>query len=92
MSATRLISLVDYLAYQAGCEYISDLRCLDSLDRRKLARMLEKVEPDDFPLRDWNDALNYLVRESPQQTAREAQTRPILLLVSYPHVGNYKYL
>ena len=32
MSVTRLISLVDYLAYQAGCKYVSDLRCLDSLE------------------------------------------------------------
>ena len=81
MSVTRLISLVDYLAYQAGCKYVSDLRCLDSLDRPKLAYTLEKLEQDDFPLRDWNDALNYLARVSPQETAEAARRRLIHLLV-----------
>lgn len=60
MAATQLMSLVDYAAHIAGCTYVSDLHYLDAVGKCRIARALEKVELDAFPLRDWNDALEYI--------------------------------
>lgn len=56
-------SLVDYLATQLGCEFISDLRFLTSLERLTLARVIKKLQPADFPLHEWNDAIQYIVNK-----------------------------
>ena len=39
------MSLLDAMAVQAGCEFLSDLRYIDDLQRLRLARALEKVSP-----------------------------------------------
>ena len=43
MSTTQLLSLVEYIAYKVGCEYISDLHTLDEVKKRKAFRAVEKV-------------------------------------------------
>lgn len=73
MASAQLLSLVDYAAYVAGCTYVSDLHNLNSVGKRRIARALEKVDPDTFSLREWNDALEYLVRAGPQQTPVSAK-------------------
>ena len=54
------MSLLDAMAVQAGCEFLSDLRYIDDLQRLRLARALEKVSPQSGTLFEWNDALEYL--------------------------------
>ena len=71
MSVSRLMSLVDFLAYKAGCQYVSDLYNLSDVDQLRLSHALEKVEPEDFTLKDWNDALEYIFKE-PKQSSEEA--------------------
>lgn len=73
MSSTQLLSLVEYIAYKVGCTYISDLPRLDTLGRLKAARVLEGVPVEAYPLSQWNDALQYIVRGVAARTATEAR-------------------
>ena len=74
------VPLLDYLAYKAGCIYLSDLKYLDGWQRVRLARELEKVPAQAADLRTWNDALEYLAREPSEPTAEEARARLITTL------------
>jgi hypothetical protein len=73
MSTTQLLSLVEYISYKMGCTYISDLPRLDGLGRMKVAHVLENVSADVYPLKEWNDALQYIVHGSAELTAEEAR-------------------
>ena len=50
-------SLLDLLAIQMKCEYLSDLRFLTQEQRQYLAHKLECLTPREENIRDWNDAL-----------------------------------
>lgn len=82
MSTAQLLSLVEYIAYKAGCEYISDLHTLDEVKKRKAFWAVEKVMPEMYPLTQWNDALQYVVKADPEQTAEDARTALIAALSS----------
>ncbi len=69
------MSLLDAMAVQAGCEFLSDLRYIDDLQRFRLARTLEKVSPQSGTLFEWNDALEYLTGEPHQPTPEAAKER-----------------
>lgn len=66
MKMKRKQSLLDMLAENAGCPFISDLRHISGKERLRLADKLDEISPGDYPLPVWNDALNYLVSASPQ--------------------------
>lgn len=66
------VSLVDYLAAQIHCDYTSDLRFLNPLDRIRVAYILKNLSPTDWPVREWNDALEYIVQKQAVDTAEEA--------------------
>ncbi|WP_298016803.1 hypothetical protein [uncultured Dysosmobacter sp.] len=51
------ISLLDYLAQQANCKYLSDLRYTD---RQLLYMLLTPVPEHAFSPRHWADAMAYL--------------------------------
>lgn len=51
------LSLLDAIAIEMRCEYLSDLRYLDSSQRALLAEKLKQVSIKPDSLRDWNDAL-----------------------------------
>ena len=74
------MSLLDAMAVQARCESLADLRNIDRFRQVKLARELEKPPPGAAALFEWNDALEYLAREPPQQTQEAARQRLISLL------------
>ena len=67
--------LLEYLAGRCHCVYLSDLRFLNEAQRKRLAREVEAVSADAVSLREWNDALEYLTGQSPEQTAEEARAR-----------------
>lgn len=67
-----LPSLVDYLAAQIHCDYTSDLRFLDPLHRIQVAYILKTLSPTDWPVREWNDALEYIAQKLAMDTAEEA--------------------
>lgn len=73
MSSTQLLSLVEYISYKVGCTYISDLPRLDVLGKMKVAHVLENVPADVYPLKEWNDAIQYIVQGSAELTAEEAR-------------------
>ena len=66
--------LLDLMAIQMGCTYLSDLRFLDSTQRAALAEKLKAVTPRASDLHEWNDALYYLTGDSqPRVTAEDAR-------------------
>lgn len=65
--------LLDVLTIELGCNFISELPHLDSMGRHRLAQIIKKTEPDDYPIEDWNGALSYLTGEKKQETAAEAK-------------------
>ena len=68
------LSLLEYMAYRAGCVYLSGLHTLDRWQKCKLRREVEQLEPEDASLHEWNDALAYLTgqpSEANAETARE---------------------
>ena len=69
------LSLLEFLAYKAGCPYLSDLRFLSLEQRRYLAQSLERLTPRKEDTWEWNDALEYLTGRPPEQTAEEARAR-----------------
>lgn len=67
--------LLDLMAVQMGCTYLSDLHDLDREQRLFLAERLKPLHAREADLRDWNDALHYLTGDDePRATAEEAQT------------------
>ena len=66
-------SLLDLLAIQMKCEYLSDLRFLTQGQRQYLAHKLECLTPREEDVWEWNDALNYLTGAPPEDTAQNAK-------------------
>ena len=73
-------SLLELLAIQMRCEYLSDLRRLTSAQKDYLAWKLKQITPRQEDLQDWNQALTYLTEAPEQTTAVEAKERLIDLL------------
>ena len=71
------LPLLEFLQYQAGCVYLSDLRYLGGGQRARLARALAEIPAEAADLRAWNDALEYLAREPSEPTAEDARARLI---------------
>lgn len=74
------LSLLEFLAYKAGCPYLSDLRFLSPEQRRYLAQSLERLTPRKEDTWEWNDALDYLTGAPPEDTAQAAKERLVHLL------------
>lgn len=73
MSKKRNQSLLDLLAENARCPFISDLRQITGKERLRLAEKLEEISPSEYPLPVWNDVLSYLISAPPQQTPEAAR-------------------
>ena len=68
------LPLLDFLAYQVGSPYLSDL---PRMNGARLARELEQIPAEAASLHDWNDALDYLTGAPPEDTAQAAKERLI---------------
>lgn len=68
-------SLLDLMAIQMKCEYLSDLRFLSPEQRRYLAQKLDRLTPREEDLRNWNDALVYLIDTEPEETTAAAKEK-----------------
>ena len=79
---TMQMHLLDYLARRTNCLFLSDLRQLDRRRRGLLLQVLERLPPEKFPPKEWNDALRYLAGASPEETAGKARARLLALLDS----------
>ena len=71
------LPLLEFLQYQAGCAYLSDLRYLGGWQRARLVRVLDEIPAEAADLRTWNDALEYLAGAQPEPTAEDARARLI---------------
>ena len=71
------MDLLDALSIRAGCACLSDLHALNEWQRGRLARELANIPADAADLKEWNDALQYLSRDPPQDTAEAARERLI---------------
>lgn len=71
----KTISLIEYLHYKVGCDYISDLKHLGMTDRITLLYVMYKITPEEFTLKEWNEALTYILNEEPCETPIEAHER-----------------
>lgn len=70
--------LLDFLSNRIGCEYLSDL---SYVDRALLRRELEQIPAEAASPQDWNDALGYLTRASPEATPQAARERLLKCLI-----------
>lgn len=73
-------SLLDFLAIQMKCEYLSDLHFLSQVQRWYLAQKLDRLTPQEADVREWNDALTYLTGAPPETNAQAAKERLVKLL------------
>lgn len=80
-------SLLDLLAIQMRCDYLSDLRFLSQAQRQYLALKLDRLTPKEEDIREWNDALEYLTGAPPEETAQVAKERLVKLLRQQSPVG-----
>ena len=74
------LPLLDYLAWQAGCAYLSDLHFLTPAQRVRLRRAVEALPPESAPLRSWNDAAAYIADSAPAATPEAAREALLLRL------------
>lgn len=71
--AEEKLSLVDMLAQELGCQYLSDLGFLQKSQRAYLAGVIQDTPLESATLFEWNDALAYLAEAPPQEDAAEAK-------------------
>ena len=83
------LPLLEFLAYKAGCGYLSDLPRADCWQRLQLVRALEQIPPQAAALREWNDALDYLAHAPPEGSGEKARARLMAALSprSAPQAG-----
>ena len=55
------LGLLVYLSLQAGCLYLSDLP--QPKYRYSIQHTLRGLSPDRFSLKEWNDAVAYIIRQ-----------------------------
>lgn len=80
------MGLLELLSVLMECEYLSDLHFLSCEKRMELAEKLETIEPSEYDLREWNDALAYLFNALPEDTADEAKYQ----MIKYLRLQNIK--
>lgn len=68
--------LLHILSERTGCMYLSDLKFIR--DSQKIKSELEKLSPQDFPVKQWNDAINYLT-ETKVDFSSEMEAKNFLL-------------
>ena len=74
------MSLLDYLHWKIGCEYLSDLHWLSAVQRMWIVREIEQISAKEVSLHEWNDALAYLSDLPPKPTADTARNALITAL------------
>ncbi len=73
--------LLEVIACEMHCEYLSDLRFLRAFSRKRVASLIDKSIPAmNASLREWNDALAYLVDETAEKTQTAARLKLIRCL------------
>lgn len=71
----RGVSLVDFLAKEMNCVYVSDLTRLTVFQQKHLAALLEALPPEAASEAEWADALAYIKKIPAQESAEEDRER-----------------
>ena len=71
MKEIQHLCLIDHMAELIGCEYIGDLPMMAAKGDSRITGLLKQFSAQDYSLRDWNNALEYLVQK-PAQMSQEA--------------------
>ena len=83
------VSLIDFLAKEVDCAYISDLTHLSARQQQRLAAVLEKLPSEAASQREWDDALSY-IETLPPQTDAEKDRQCLLAALSQEWCGKQK--
>ena len=75
------IPLIEWVAMEMNCEYVSDLRWLDARQRETLAAKLSKIAVSDCTRREWEDLCEYLTGSKPEGAA-EAKAQTVWCLLN----------
>lgn len=70
--AEKALDLFECIQDKLGCTYISDLPFISKQNPEIIIHTLRSLCPSDYPLKQWNDLLDYLAKAPAQQTAEEA--------------------
>lgn len=65
--------MLETLAAQMGCVYLSDLRCLPPDSRTRLREILQKIPASSAPPEVWNETAFYLAALPAASSAEEAR-------------------
>ncbi len=66
--------LLDRIAAETGCMYLSDLR--GSAFRKRCRLVISRIPANDYPVSVWAEAMDYMIgREEDFKTASEAKQR-----------------
>lgn len=65
------IALLEYLAMETGCMYISDLKYQKS--KTNISMIIRKIPVELYSLREWNDAVKYLTGHEEFLSAEKAR-------------------
>lgn len=69
--SNQTMGLLEYLSFQAGCMYLSDLRLAETFPL--IGHALQCVQVSKYDLREWTDAVWYITGEKQMfQTSEEA--------------------
>ncbi len=69
------VSLVDFLAKEVDCVYVSDLTAMTAHQQKHLVTVLEKLPPEAASEAEWADALTYIEKIPAQDNAAEDRNR-----------------
>ena len=83
-SEKNFFPLLETLARRMGCEYLSDLKYLDTTSRGVLAGLVSRTPAGQVPREEWNDALTYLTGQDPQPDAETARRALLQALETFP--------
>lgn len=75
----KKMSLLELLAWRSDCQYLSDLRNPKGCAAHVLHE-LEKIDPEEAPLSEWNDALDYLAGAPAAENRTDAKNQLLTIL------------
>ncbi|MFR9310059.1 hypothetical protein [Hydrogeniiclostridium mannosilyticum] len=52
------LDLLEFLTYQSGCDFLSDLH--DPENSSFVYKAIYRIEPEQFSLKEWNEAARYI--------------------------------
>lgn len=71
----KTLGLLEYIAANAGCQYLSDLSYPCRPPLYSIARIVRKIDPAQYSLREWADAVHYITGQEREFASAEQAAR-----------------